>query len=233
MALSRPYPPYRGQVLAQRARSRDQHDWRLRILNCLKVITDYHLEEILVIIRNDVSNPGDYMYNPFLDSKKTLEMLVYLSKDTHDLFHLMKVMYYAEKLHFERYGVSIAGDYFCAMPDGPVPSGAYDMLKECRGDGKKFDERITCLEINQAISTIDNNTFEPMREPDLDLLSESNIEVLSEANRIYGKMLFDELWNLAHKEEAYIATKLNKRITDKNMVMQLADGKAIYEYLIN
>ena len=59
------------------------------------------------------------MYNPFLDREKALETIVYLSQTTQDVFHLMKVIYYAEKLHLEKYGQSIYGDFFMKMSNQP------------------------------------------------------------------------------------------------------------------
>ncbi len=42
------------------------------------------------------------------------------------------MMYFADRLHLERYGRFICGDSYVAMKNGPVPSFTYDILKARR-----------------------------------------------------------------------------------------------------
>ena len=43
--------------------------------------------------------------------------------------HLFKILYFANREHYAKYGRSIINDTFCALPKGPVPSFLYDAVK--------------------------------------------------------------------------------------------------------
>jgi len=171
------------------------------------------------------------MYNRYLDEEKALEVIIHLTKSTNDVFHLMKVLYYAEKLHLERYQQSIYGDYFMKMEDGPVPSGAYDIVKCARGEESKYDNRIEELHPEEAFYFIDKNTLIPRREPRLEYLTESNIECLDEANGLYGQMEPYNLWRTVHEEAAYKGSDLNRPIPSNKLVLSLTNGAEVLRYL--
>ena len=176
---------------------------------------------------------GAKMYNPFLDREKALETIVYLSQTTQDVFHLMKVIYYAEKLHLEKYGQSIYGDFFMKMEDGPVPSGAYDIVKCVRDGSCPYDSKIEELKPNEALQMADHYKILPKRKPRLEYLSESNMECLNEAVNNYGQMDFNSLWQIVHQEKPYIESELNKPISSEKLIKSLPNGNDIYRYLID
>lgn len=171
------------------------------------------------------------MYNPYLDEEKALEVIVHLTKSTNDVFHLMKVLFYAEKLHLERYQQSIYGDYFMKMEDGPVPSGAYDIIKCARGEESKYDRRIKELHPEKAFYFIDKDTLIPKREPRLEYLSESNLECLDQANLLYGQMEPYKLWRTVHDEIAYVGSDLNRPIPNEKLILSLPNGEEVLRYL--
>ncbi|WP_409530306.1 Panacea domain-containing protein [Shinella sp.] len=45
-------------------------------------------------------------------------------------FHALKTLYYADRAHLQRYGRPITGDRYIAMENGPVPSYAYNAVKQ-------------------------------------------------------------------------------------------------------
>ena len=51
-----------------------------------------------------------------------------------DLHKIFKILYFADQKHLITYGFPITGDFYIAMPAGPVPSKSYDVLKAIRGD---------------------------------------------------------------------------------------------------
>lgn len=46
-----------------------------------------------------------------------------------DYFHLFKILYFADRAHYAKYGRRIIQDTFCALPKGPVPSTLFDAIK--------------------------------------------------------------------------------------------------------
>jgi uncharacterized phage-associated protein len=169
--------------------------------------------------------------NKYLDAEKALEVIVYVSQKTHDLFHVVKTIYYADKMHLENYGRLITGDYYVAMEDGPVPSGAYDLIKYVRGDDYTYEEKIINARPEKAIRA-KGNTVAPRREPNLDYLSESDRECLDIAIEKYAGMDGGKLWEIVHEEESYKKTERNKPISLRDIItLDLLNGKDVLEYL--
>jgi uncharacterized phage-associated protein len=133
--------------------------------------------------------------SPFaFDKRKAEETVIYvaLKAPIPDRFHICKIIYFADKYHLQHYGRFIFGDRYIAMKNGPVPSGAYDVIKAA-------DETLP-----QKLATNDFDVI-ALRDPDLSLFSESDLEALDTAIAEYGKMSFNRLSLLSH-DEAWKAT---------------------------
>ena len=64
------------------------------------------------------------------DESAIIESLHYLLKllNNADKLKLVKLLYFADKYHLLKYGRQISGDSYFALPYGPIPSGALDIL---------------------------------------------------------------------------------------------------------
>ena len=146
---------------------------------------------------------------PAFDADKALEVLAYTAgRAGTDLYVTLKLLYLADKLHLERYGRFICGDWYSAMEYGPVPSHSYDIMKHARGD------RPTSLAAHaRDVLKIDptSNAITVLREPNLDELSASDLECLDEPIGKYSRLGFGEIKKLTH-DEAYHATSRNREI---------------------
>ena len=169
--------------------------------------------------------------NRFLDVEKALEAIVYVSHKTNNLFHIVKTLYYADKLHLEKYGRLITGDYYVAMKEGPVPSGAYDIIKRARGDDQLFEARIVKACPEEAIQVKNRDEVIPRRVPNLEYLSESDLDCLDESIRLYAGMDYKELWRIAHEEDAYKKAHKNSPMQLSDIILSLPNGKEVLEYL--
>lgn len=169
--------------------------------------------------------------NKHLDANKALEAIVYISRKTTDLFHIVKILYYADTIHLEKHGRLITGDSYVAMEDGPVPSGAYDLIKCARGDIYPFDAKIVNAHPEKSIKVEDGRVVTSSREADLDCLSESDIECLDASISLYASMDGKKLWKLVHEEEAYKKTPLNRTIQLSDIILSLPNGEEVMEYL--
>jgi uncharacterized phage-associated protein len=166
------------------------------------------------------------MSNEF-DVRKAIEVVVYVSHKTDDLLHIMKVLYFADKYHLQEYGRLITGDKYIAMKDGPVPSGAYEIVKDVRGDG------IVELSANtkQALRVEKRIFVKPQRDPILDYLSESDIECLDRAISEYANMPREELLEIAHDEQPYKEAQADNDITLKSIVQSLPNSADVLAYM--
>lgn len=186
----------------------------------------YNIIDILrILIRREAK------MNKYIDAEKALEVVLYVSHKTNDLFHIVKILYYADKLHLENYGTLITGDYYVAMEDGPVPSGAYDLIKYVRGDEYTYDAKIVNARPEKAIK-VNDDIVEPVRNPDLDFLTESDRECLDKAIEKYANMDGKQLWKVVHQEKAYNNTERNRPIPLKEIISRdIPNGKEVLDYL--
>jgi hypothetical protein len=172
--------------------------------------------------------------NKYLDTEKALETVVYVSHETNNLFNIVKTLYFADKFHLESYGRLITGDYYVAMEDGPVPSGAYDLIKLVRGDNFSYEPNIVNAHPETAIRVVKigkDTEVSPLRPPDLDYFSESDLECLNKAIKLFARMDVLTLWDRVHKEDAYKKTLRDKPIKLQDIILSLPNGKEIIEYL--
>jgi uncharacterized phage-associated protein len=121
------------------------------------------------------------------DRRKAIEAILYLANRLRrpDVHSICKVLYQADRHNLERYGQSIAGDFYCAMEFGPVPSGVYDLINEQGASGDLGFRR-------------DGNAVVPSRDADTDWLSEADVESLDRAIETHGSLTFDEHVEATH-----------------------------------
>lgn len=144
-----------------------------------------------------------------LNKFKTLSALLYLTRTKAggeiDYYKVVKMMYFADKEHLQRRGSTITNDFYVRMDHGSTGSKTLEMLQAIRGDENK-DPRLREFAYGR-LSVIGSGSLCKVRAlgyPDLDDLSPSEIEVLSEIYDKYKAKSFTELRELAH-DDAYNA----------------------------
>ena len=160
------------------------------------------------------------------DAKKTLEVLLYIAHRCPDMYTALKVLFYADKAHLARYGRLVSNDRYKMMEHGPVPSGAYDLVKDVR-DLRAPSRRI----VPQGAFHMNRNLIVPDRHPDLDALSESDVECLDGAIAEYGGKTFNQLKKLSHDDPAAAGVPENEFITLEGFVKSVPDGEKLWSYL--
>jgi uncharacterized phage-associated protein len=128
---------------------------------------------------------------PFtLDADKAVEAVVYVvSKIPKPTFHsISKVLFHADKAHLSRYGRPISGDRYVAMKHGPVPSATYDILKSLRGESMFL---VPEPRIRESLS-VEGYSVRALRAADLGVLSQSEIECLTESAHEHGAKSFTQ-----------------------------------------
>lgn len=162
------------------------------------------------------------------DPEKALNAILWIAKRIPSpTFHsISKLLYFADRIHLERYGRLISGDSYVAMKNGPVPSGAYDIMKAVRGDGACVVE----ADAQEAFTVYRAYEVVPRREADEALFSESDLECLQEAIKRYGNLSFTELTRLSH-DEAWNSADENDMIELEQIIATLPDGASLLEHL--
>jgi uncharacterized phage-associated protein len=141
------------------------------------------------------------------DRRKGIEAILYVASRVNDpTFHrVSRILYFADKYHLAHYGALICGDDYLAMKHGPVPSGIYDILKAVHGDG----DFGTGKEAANALTVESGKRVRPLRDPNLNELSESDREALDSAIAEYGQLSFSELTKLS-RDSAWDAADENE-----------------------
>jgi len=127
--------------------------------------------------------------------EKVIASIGYLVQQTGaDLYSVMKMIYLADKAHLSRYGRTITGDMYTAMSKGPVPERAYNLCKYVRGDRERFDPM---PDAKHYLDLVDNN-FDLLVAPDLEELSESDVEALNEVAAIHRRGGWKAVFDASH-----------------------------------
>lgn len=162
------------------------------------------------------------------DARKAIEAILFVASKLRDpTFHkISKLLYFADRIHLERYGRLICGDDYYAMQHGPVPSRVYDMLKAVVGRG----ESPWSDEARKALKAVGDHTVKPQRAPDLNALSKSEIESMERAIAEHGRKSFSALTAASH-DEAWKAVDENDLISVEDIARTLPNAEEVLEHL--
>lgn len=167
------------------------------------------------------------------NSEKALEVIIYIAKkaDIPDVYHIGKVLYFADRIHLEKYGRFICGDGYFAMKHGPVPGGVYDILKYVRGDGAICFDKHFRNSCRNSFGII-NDIIIPCRDANIEILSESDRECLDESIYTYGNLSFNDLKKKSH-DAAFDSADRNDSITLEAIATTLKNSELIIDHLRN
>ena len=110
------------------------------------------------------------------ERQKTKEVILYILSKTGDTgyFRLMKTMFCADRQNLLRWGCQITDLEYYARQHGPVPLSVHDsILSAYQGADSDFSDILT---VNGHFMLV-----HPTRKPNLDYLSESDIESIDKA----------------------------------------------------
>jgi uncharacterized phage-associated protein len=141
------------------------------------------------------------------------------------MYSVLKALYFADKHHLHRYGRFIFGDRYVAMRLGPVPSGAYDLIKIARGESPLLH----CSEVHDAF-TMDGYQIVPFVDADSEVFSDSDIECLNEAIRECDGVPFSKLKERSH-DQAWESADENDFMTIESIAALTPDKESLLKYL--
>jgi uncharacterized phage-associated protein len=147
-----------------------------------------------------------YNVNP----RKALEVIVWFANRQNpiDFYHILKVLFYADKQHLNMHGRPILGDTYDALPHWPVARTVYGLLKRDDALEAQFLAG-SGLEDDDAFDVTRRYWVCPRRSPDLRCFSQSDLEALEWSFTEYGSKTFDELEELTHRETAWCNAREN------------------------
>lgn len=132
-----------------------------------------------------------------------------------DYYTLFKILYFADREHYSKYGKRIICDSFYALKDGPVPSALYDAIKHSKGVSIKPEFST----ISDALNVSDNYYVENLENPDMDELSKSDVICLDKSIKENAGLRFKTLRKKSH-DFAYESASKKNGIIDPLMMAQ-------------
>lgn len=141
------------------------------------------------------------------DFEKLAGMMTYFAVSKLSKVALMKLLWYADFLHFKKHAVSISGARYASLPLGP----ALDDWLLCLQSAVDAD----AITIESLIFTNGNDVDLVYAKSELDdqIFSKEELATLQEVATRFGKLTAKKLTELSHKEEAWRQTATGRLIS--------------------
>jgi len=139
----------------------------------------------------------------FFDREKFVTAMQILCRrtDNLDMLKAVKLLYFIDREHLRTYGRPVLGDYYVAMPLGPVPSQSYDALKMVQA-GEASDIPLTSKDVGRRYPV-----FDATKDPDFSYLSKSELRSVENVIKQFGDKSGTELSDIAHKHQTWKKSK--------------------------
>lgn len=144
-----------------------------------------------------------------------------------DFHKVFKILYFADQKHLVKYGSTITPDWYSAMEYGPVPSHAYDIFKAVRNKDPLANSQ---NEFRQYFSALNNHTIKAEEAPNLDYLSESEIECLDESIKASRSLSFNNRTDKSH-DNAWKKTARNCEISVLDIAVAAGASEEMIAYI--
>lgn len=146
----------------------------------------------------------------YVDIEKITQVISYLlqhtSEKTMNYTKVLKLVFFADKLHLRLYGNLITNDTYCAMKYWPVASHTYDIIKNPEDIDFQW-KKIPFSKINNYDIKLDSNIDE------FDMLSETEKKILDLILKTFWNENWKDLVEDTHKykEWADVYNEQNQR----------------------
>jgi len=149
--------------------------------------------------------------------EKAIEAIVWLAdqKPSIDIYHIAKVLFYADKMHINKYARPIIGDTYVCMEYGTVPSGVRDLITENSWISPDY---LKCVADSLKVVRTPYPVLVALRKPKMEYFSKTDIECLQESLEKYSEMSFEELKRLTHEESCWQEADINQPVDYRLLV---------------
>jgi hypothetical protein len=113
------------------------------------------------------------------------------------------------------------------MDKGPVPSLAYDIVKALRGEGSLVSLQ---YQFTPLFRLCNKHTVQALAEPDLDYLSQSEMDCIDEAIAENDALSFDHRTDKSH-DEAWMNTAMNRPMKVVDIAHAAGASQGMIDYI--
>ena len=160
------------------------------------------------------------------EDQRIKEVLLYILSKTGvvDYYHLMKILYLAERQHLAKWGEKITTDDYYALPHGPVPTRIYDALKAVKEENEGFLADVLTVEKDMPNVT-------PLRTPNMEYLSKSEVEALDNAIAKNIVKSFAELEQMTHDEYYHKALANGRKMSIEDIARSGGASEEMIQFI--
>ena len=138
------------------------------------------------------------------DINKAIQVVGFLLKQNKGQINytkLIKLLYIADRKSLEEWDITITGDAYCSMPNGPVLSSIYDLIKD-----KHFNVELQ-KKWNKFFKTKNHSLVLKREVFDEGKLNDSEIEILKKVDREFKDSSFGDLIDFTHNKKVFPEVK--------------------------
>jgi len=138
------------------------------------------------------------------DPEKLVQSLAFFAcrgVDDLDTLKAVKLLYFADREHLLMYGRPILGDDYYCMKNGPIATNALSQIQDALSSTPTGDHDALFEEYLGVDRAHQYARFTSKKDPNLDVFSTSDLEVLDRVLKTYGGKSAWSLRDLAHLDE--------------------------------
>lgn len=193
----------RGNILSPRERS--------RLNQKLSGLLDSERKTAVLAALKKRASSRPSLENGFreFDFEKLAGMMIFFAAARSKIskIALMKLLWYADFMHFKKHAVSISGARYASLPYGPALDDWMLCLQAATDTGAVTIESLILSNGNEA----DLVCVET--EPDEHIFSEEELATMREVAKRFGKLSAKKLTDLSHREDAWKRTPTGQPIS--------------------
>ena len=134
------------------------------------------------------------------EKQSLVEMVLYILHKTGgiDIYHLLKILYFAEQKHLLEWGTKMVPGDFHAYKYGPVPDELYKAMHNNDKYGRELPDLLA--KVVRFAEEDAPNVLLGLRKPDMEWLSAAEVECLDESINENIGLSFGQLLEKSHDE---------------------------------
>lgn len=178
--------------------------------------------------------------NDFDIRKVANALIFFIDKKVYSLTKtkFIKMMFFADKLHLEKYGRSIFGDTYRKLPKGPVPTLTYSVIDSVAAescDNEDVEDLVNGFSEYISVSCKPNKkgfamtVFDKKSEFNEKIFSKSEIEVLNVIADKYKDFTVNNIIDATHETEEFKKTPMKFSISEEAMSGSNKDYVSFWE----
>jgi len=168
------------------------------------------------------------------DIERLADILYILSKNKQHLtkLRICKLLYFIDKFHLQKYGRFVLGDIYHSLQFGQIPSLTLNILNDFFGPeitfrGKPIKSNPNLLK-DYFIQGKYQNKYPALilnKEFNFKSLSDSEVEIISQVLKKFGRYSDASLVNLSHKEATWQKTPVPQQINPELFLDDLPEDE--------